>query len=143
MQSNINFSTCLNWYATLNSCKYLKTETHLRNAQVNKVLSNNKGIVKICLVVDMVRKNWSWIAVAGCELHYLVSARFGSFWVFANFSTAERFKCLFFTAMKSHTMARILKKQNKLIFYFTSYINLPDVFHLYCRVWNNRTGTII
>ena len=80
----------------MNSCKHLKSETHLRNAQVNKVSSVNKGIVKICLVVDMVRKNWSWIVVADCGLHYFVSARFGSFWVFAKFSTAKRFKYLFF-----------------------------------------------
>ena len=55
--SNITLSSCLCWYATLNSCKYLKSETHLRNAQVNKASSVNKGIVKTCLIVDMVRKN--------------------------------------------------------------------------------------
>ena len=110
------FFSCLYWYATLKSCKYLKSETHFRNAQVNKAFSMNKRFVKICLVVDMVRKNWSWVFVAGCGLHYFVSARFGSFWVFANFRTAERFKYLFFTAMKIHTMGRIVKEQNNFSF---------------------------
>ena len=113
---NISLSSCLYWYATLNSCKYLKSETHLRNAQVNKASSVNKGIVKICLVVDMVRKNLWWIVVASCGLHYFVSRCFGSFWVFANFSTSERFKYLFFTAVKIYIMARIVKKQTNFIF---------------------------
>ena len=93
----------------------LKSETHLRNAKVNKASSVNKEIVKTCLIEDMVRKNWSWIVVAGCGLHYFVSARLCSFWVVANFSIAERLKYLFFTAMKIHTMARIVKKQNNFI----------------------------
>ena len=43
---------------------YLKSETHLRNAQGNKASSANKWIVKICLVLDMVRKHWSlWVAL--------------------------------------------------------------------------------
>ena len=91
-------------------------ETHLRNAQVNKASSVNKGIVKISLVVDMVRQNWSWIVAAGCGLHHFLWARFGSFWVFSNFSTAERFNYLFFTAIKIHTNTRIVKKQNNFIF---------------------------
>ena len=33
--------------------------TLLQNAQVNKASSVNKKIVKTCLIVDMVRKNWS------------------------------------------------------------------------------------
>ena len=82
--------------------------TLLQNAQVNKASSVNKKIVKTCLIVDMVRKNWSWIGVASCGLNYFVSA--------ANFTTAEKFKNLFFTAMKIHTMARIVKKQNNFIF---------------------------
>ena len=45
-------------------------ETHLQNAPVNEVV--NKEIVKTCLTMDMVRKNWSWIVVAGCGLHYFV-----------------------------------------------------------------------
>ena len=94
----------------------LKIETHLRNTQVKKASSVNKGIVKICLVVDMVRKNWSWIVVAGCGLRNFVSARFGSFWVVATFSTAERFKNLFSTAIKIHTIVRIVKKQNNFVF---------------------------
>ena len=57
MQSNIAF--LLAFIDTLNSCKYLKSETYLRNTQVDKASSVNKGIVKICLIVDMVRKNWS------------------------------------------------------------------------------------
>ena len=112
--SNISLSSRLYWYATLNSCKYLKSETHLRNAQVNKASAVNKRIVKICLVVDMVRKKWSWIVAGGCGLHYSISARFGSFWVFANFITAERFKYLFFTGMKIHIIAHIVKKQRTL-----------------------------
>ena len=57
ISSNICISSCLYWYATLNSSKYLKSETYLHDAQVNKASSINKEIVKICLVVDMVRKN--------------------------------------------------------------------------------------
>ena len=64
----------------------------------------------------MVSGNWSWIVVAGCELHYLVLARFGSFRVVANFSTTERFKYLFFTSMKIDAMVRIVKKQKNFIF---------------------------
>ena len=61
---NIILSSCLYWCATLCSCKYLESEIHLWNAQVNKASSANKGIVKIFLVVDMVRKYWSlWIAL--------------------------------------------------------------------------------
>ena len=112
----VNLSSCLHWYLTLNSCKYLKSEIHLQNAQVNKASSVNKRIVKTCLIVDMVRKNWSWIFFAGCGLHYFVSARFDAFWVVANFSTAERFKYLLFTAMKIHTIARTVKKQYNFIF---------------------------
>ena len=90
--SNINFSSWLYSYANLNYYKYLKSETHLRNVQENKTSSVIKRIVKICLVVDTVRKNWSWIVVASCRSHYFVSARFGSFWVFANLITTKRFK---------------------------------------------------
>ena len=104
----------LTWYVNLNSYKYLKSETHLRNVLVNKDSSVDKGIVKICPVASMVRKNWSWIVVASCGLHYFVSACFGSFWVFAN-STAERFKYLLFSSMKIHIMACIVKKQNNFI----------------------------
>ena len=96
--------------------KAKKNETHLRNAQVNKASSVNKGIVKTYLLLDKVKKNWSWIAVAGCGLHYFVSARFGSFWVVANFSTAEKFKYPFFTAMKIHAMVRIANTQNNFVF---------------------------
>ena len=113
---NINLSNSLYWYATLNFCKYLK-KNHLRNIQVNKASSINKGIVKICLVVDIVRKIWPWI-VAGCGLQYFVLACFGSFWVhFENFRTAKRLKYLFVTAMWIPTMARIIK--NKTIFIFS------------------------
>ena len=95
--------------------------------------------------MDIARKNWSLVVAAGCGRHYFVSARFGSFQVVENFSTTERFKHLFFTAMKIHTMVRIVKKQSNFVFnsLVFSYINLADVFHLYCRIWNNRTGTII
>ena len=74
---NITLSSCLCWYATLNSCKYLKSETHLRNAKVNKASSVNKGVSNTCLIVDMVRKKmvanrycWLWDALL----------RFSSFW---------------------------------------------------------------
>ena len=90
----------------------LKSETHLRNAHVNKASSVNKGIAKTCLIVDMISKNWSWIAVAGYGFHYFVSARFATLKAVANFSTAERFKYLFFAAINVHTMSRIVKKQN-------------------------------
>ena len=116
LYSYISLSTCHYWYATLNSCKYLKSETHLRNVQVNKDSSVDKGIVKICPVASMVRKNWSWIVVASCGLHYSVSPCFGSFWVFVNFSTAEKLKYLFLTAMRIHIMARTVKKQTNFIF---------------------------
>ena len=86
----------------------------LWNTQADKTFSVNKGSAKICLVVGMVKKNWSWIVVASCGLHYFVSACFGSFWVFAN-STAERFKYLLFSSMKIHIMACIVKKQNNFI----------------------------
>ena len=56
------------------------------------------------------------IAVACCGLDYFFSNYFGSFSVVANFSAAERFKYLFFTAMKIHTMVRIVKKQSNFIF---------------------------
>ena len=36
MQSNVSISSRPYRYATLNSCRYLKSETHLQNAQVNK-----------------------------------------------------------------------------------------------------------
>ena len=85
----------------------------LWNTQVDKTFSVNKGSAKICLVVGMVKKNWSWIVVASCGLHYFVSARFG---LFQNFSAAERFKYLFFTAMKIYIMARIVKKQTNFTF---------------------------
>ena len=55
VQSSISLSSCLYLYATLGSYKY---ETHLRNFKANKASSVNKGIVKICQGVVMVRKNW-------------------------------------------------------------------------------------
>ena len=114
MQSNISLSTCLYWYPKLNSCKYL-SETHLWNAQLNNDFSFNKGIVKICQIVDMVRKNWSWIVVPSCGLHYFSLASFGSIWVFADFSTAKNLN-MFFAALKIHIMACIVKKQTNFIF---------------------------
>ena len=95
-------------------------------------------VVETCLIVDLVRKNWSWIFAAGCGLHYFVLACFGAFWVVANFSTAERFKYMFFTVMKISTIVGIVKKQNNF-----HNINLSDVFHLYYSVRKNCTGTII
>ena len=114
MQSNISLSSCL--YVTLNSYKYLKSEAHLWNTQVSKATSVYNRIIKTCLIVDMVKKTWSWIIITGCGLHYFISDRFYSFWAIANFSSAEKFKYLFFTAIKIHTMACIVKKQNNFIF---------------------------
>ena len=56
------------------------------------------------------------MAVPGCGSQYFISARFGLFLVVANFSIADRFKYLFFTAMKIHTMARIVKKESNFVF---------------------------
>ena len=95
--------------------KYLKSETHLRNAQVNKACP----LVKDCENLSDCghgKKNWSWIVVAGCGLQYVVRARFGLFWVVVNFSKSIRYKYLFFAAMKIHTMVCIVKKQNNFIF---------------------------
>ena len=94
-------------YVTLNSCKYLKSETHLWNAHVNKANSVNRdcqnvpdcGHAKEKLFVN----HFCW---------------FGSFWFIlnrCNFSTAERFKYLFFTDMKIQITARIVN--NKTIFF--------------------------
>ena len=107
------------WPPTDENLSYLclgATSLLIPNAQVNKGSSANKGIAKTCVIVNMVRKSWSRIVVVGCGLHYFVSARFSSFWVFPKFSTAERFKYQFFTALKNHTMARIVKKHNNFIF---------------------------
>ena len=101
-------------YTRLNSCKYLKNETHLQNAQINKVSSVNKGVIKTCLIVDMVKKNWLWIVVARCGWHYFVLACFGSFGVVANFSTAERFK--YISVFHSYENSYKIKKQNNFIF---------------------------
>ena len=57
----------------------------------------------------MVRKNSSSIVVASCGLHDFVS-------VFVNFGITERFKYLFFIAMKIDIMGRIVKKQTNFIF---------------------------
>ena len=94
-------------YVTLNSCKYLKSETHLWNAHVNKANSVNRdcqnvpdcGHAKEKLFVN----HFCW---------------FGSFWFIlsrCNFSTAERFKYLFFTDMKIQITAPIVN--NKTIFF--------------------------
>ena len=91
----------------------------------------------------MVGKNWTWIDVAGCGFHCFVSARFGSFWVVANFKTAERFKYPFFHSYENSYHGAYSKETKQFYFQFTSYINLSDVFLLYCRVWINRTGVII
>ena len=81
-----------------------------------KASSANKEIAKTCLIVDMVRKNESRITVAGSGLYYFVLAPFGSSWNVVSFSAAKKFKYLLLTAMKFHTIARIVKKQNNFIF---------------------------
>ena len=50
---------------------------------------------------------------------------------------------MFFVAMNIHMIVGIAPETKQLYFKFTSYINLLDVFGLYYRVGNNRTGTII
>ena len=67
-------------------------------------MSVNKEIVKTCLIEDRVKKNWSSIVLAGCVFHYFVSTRFDSFRVAKNFSTAERFKYLFFSRNVKHEL---------------------------------------
>ena len=64
--------------------------------------------MKTCLTVDMVRKNWSGI-VAGCGLHYFVLVHFEFLQILVQL---KDFIYLFFTAIKNHTMAHIIKKQN-------------------------------
>ena len=61
--SNINLSSSLYWYATLKSCKYLKSKTHLRNAQVNKYSSVKKGVFKIWQRHDPEDFSTSYIAL--------------------------------------------------------------------------------
>ena len=67
-------------------------------------MSVNKEIVKTCLIEDRVKKNWSSIVLAGGVFHYFVSTRFDSFRVAKNFSTAERFKYLFFSRNVKHEL---------------------------------------
>ena len=55
-----------------------KSESHLRDAQANKDFSVNKGFVKACLVVDMVRKNWSLLVVDCITSFRLVLVHFES-----------------------------------------------------------------
>ena len=70
----------------------------------------------------MVRKSRSWIVVAGSGLHYFVSARFGSFWVFANFSTAERFKYLFHSYEISYHGVYSKETNQTTLFIFSSLV---------------------
>ena len=88
VQLDVSLSSCLYRYVTLNSCSYLKKETRLRNVQVSKGSSVSKNLPDCCHAKEK----------------FVV-----------NFSSAERFKYLFFTAMKMHTMMRIVKKQNNFI----------------------------
>ena len=108
---NISLFICPYRFAPLNYLKKLNS-----SPESPWSFSVNKGIVKTYLDVDMVKNNWSRIAVVDCGLHYFISVRFGSFWVINNFITVERFKYLFLAAMKFHTMARTLKIQNDFIF---------------------------
>ena len=82
----------------------------------------------------MVRKHWSSIVVSGCGLHFFVSIGFGSFGFIANFSTAERSKNIFFTAMKIRTMARIVKKQNNFMLFFISLVTKTCQMCFSCTV---------
>ena len=50
-------------------------------------------------------------SLTGCRLYYLFLACFGSFCVVNNFSAAEIFKYLFFTAMKNQGAYSKEKKQ--------------------------------
>ena len=81
-KSNISLSSCLYWHTPLKFCKYLKSRTHLRNAQANKASSVNKGIVKISLFVHMVRKigrEFLFLVVYAVTLFWLVLVYFESF----------------------------------------------------------------
>ena len=69
-------SQILAW-TTLNSWKNLKSETHLRNAQVNRASSVDKDIVKTCLIVDHGKEKL--VVNCFCGLDYFISASFGSF----------------------------------------------------------------
>ena len=84
--------------------------------------------------MDMVRKYWSFMGRITSFL--LVLVHFESLRILVQ---PKRYKYLFFTAMKIRIMARIGEETKQLYFQFTSYINL---FHLYCQIWNNYTGTI-
>ena len=79
------------------------------------------------------------MAAVGCGLHYFVLAPFGSSWIVANFSTAK----ICFHNYENVNHGSYSKETKKFYFQFTSYINLPDVFLLYCWVWNNGTDIII
>ena len=46
---NVSLSSYLYWHTILNSCEYLKSQTHVWNAQVKKASFVNKGIGKIGL----------------------------------------------------------------------------------------------
>ena len=117
MQSNISLSSCLYWYATLNPCRYLKSETHLWNTQVNKASSVMNGLAKICLVMDMVRNNWSrivycWLCVGCITSFRLVLIRFELLWILVQLKD----KYFFSTPTIIHTMVHKVKKQNNSIF---------------------------
>ena len=58
------------------------SQTHLQNGQVYKASSVNNGIARTCLVVDMVRKNWSRIV---CCWSWVVLVCFGLFWFVLNY----------------------------------------------------------
>ena len=115
VQLDVSLSSCLYRYVTLNSCSYLKKETLLRNVQVSKGSSVSKNLPDC------------WHA----KEKFVV-----------NFSSAERFKYVFHSYENAYHDA-YSKETKQLYFKFTCYLNLSDVFQLYCRVWSNCAGTII
>ena len=62
------------------------------------------------------KEDWLWVVVTGCGFDYFVPFGFVLFWVVRSLNTPERLKYLLFTALKIHTMAYIVKKQNSFIF---------------------------
>ena len=103
----------------------------------------------------MVRKNWSWITVAGCGSHYFRSARFGSFWVAANFSTAERFKYVFHSYENSYHGAYRKRKylisnsnwvsnsKSNLLLYDVELVRRKKNFYKNFRVSNSTCDVIL
>ena len=109
-------SSCPYVYATLNFCRHLKSEIHLRNGQVNKSPSVNNSLTKTFLVVcghdkEQLLAN-RLLLLVGCTTSFrLVLVRFECFRVLVQLKD----KNLFSTPMKIHTMVRKVKEQNNFV----------------------------